>query len=157
MLKKSTWERHVNPWSVWTRVPLLPLFALVVFLRGPLGGWTWLLLAALFGWTLINPKAFPPPALTDSWASRGVLGERVWLNRKAVPIPPHHARWALGLSLATGLFLIPLIWGLYALDPWATALGAIGASMAKLWFIDRMVWLYQDMQDATPEYAGWLR
>ena len=56
MLKKSTWERHVNPWSVWTRVPLLPLFALVVLLRGPLGGWTWLLLAVLVGWTLVNQK-----------------------------------------------------------------------------------------------------
>ncbi|NJM71476.1 MAG: hypothetical protein HC862_15300 [Scytonema sp. RU_4_4] len=24
--------------------------------------------------------------------------------------------------------------------------------LSKLWFIDRMVWLYEDMKDANPEY-----
>jgi len=27
----------------------------------------------------------------------------------------------------------------------------------KLWFVDRMVWLYQDMKDAHPDYAAWAR
>jgi len=26
----------------------------------------------------------------------------------------------------------------------------------KLWFLDRMVWLWQDMQDAMPEYRSLL-
>ena len=40
-MKDATWERHANPWSVWTRVPLLPLFALALYMRGPLGPWLW--------------------------------------------------------------------------------------------------------------------
>lgn len=145
----ATWARHANPWSVWTRVPLLAAFALTLYLRGPLGTWLWPILGLLVLWTILNPRAFAPPASTDNWASRGVLGERIWLNRKVVPIPRHHARWAMGLSLASASCLLPLAWGLYALDPWATALGALGGSALKLWFVDRMVWLYQDMEDAA--------
>jgi hypothetical protein len=52
---------------------------------------------------------------------------------------------------------VPLAWGLYSLDPWATAFGALGASALKLWFVDRMTWLYEDMKDASPEYAAWLK
>jgi hypothetical protein len=25
----------------------------------------------------------------------------------------------------------------------------------KLWYLDRMVWLWEDMQDADPEYLKW--
>jgi hypothetical protein len=25
----------------------------------------------------------------------------------------------------------------------------------KLWYLDRMVWLWEEMKDATPEYRGW--
>lgn len=156
-MKGSTWERHANPWSVWTRVPLLVLFALAVFFRGPLGAWLWPTLGLLALWAIVNPRAFPPPASTDNWASKGVLGERVWLNRGRIPIPGHHRRWALALSLASAACLVPLTWGLYSLDPWATAFGALGASALKLWFVDRMACLYEDMKDAAPEYASWLK
>ncbi|MEM1299530.1 MAG: DUF6653 family protein [Pseudomonadota bacterium] len=27
----------------------------------------------------------------------------------------------------------------------------------KMWFLDRMVWLYDDMAKTHPEYAAWLR
>lgn len=153
----ATWERHANPLSVWTRVPLLVAFALVLFFRDELGIWLWPILGLLILWTMVNPRAFPPPASTDNWASKGVLGERVWLNRREIPIPAHHAQWALGLSLASTACLAPLIIGLYTEDPWATAFGALGASGLKLWFVDRMVWLYEDMKDASPDYASWLR
>jgi hypothetical protein len=85
----------------------------------------------------------------DSWAARGVMGERLWLGRRTLPIPRHHARWALGLSLASGACLVPLAWGLVVFDPWATAFGALGASAMKLWFVDRMAWLHQDMTEAN--------
>ena len=29
--------------------------------------------------------------------------------------------------------------------------------MSKLWGLDRMVWLYREMEATTPEYARWLR
>jgi len=27
--------------------------------------------------------------------------------------------------------------------------------MGKLWYLDRMVWLWQDMKNATEEYLSW--
>ena len=112
-----TWARHANPWSFWTRVPLLALFSLVIHLRGPLGHWTWAALAALAIWTVLNPRAFPQPASTDHWTSKATFGERVWLNRQTIPIPAHHERWAIVLSTASALCLLPLAWGLWILDP----------------------------------------
>jgi hypothetical protein len=29
------------------------------------------------------------------------------------------------------------------------------AYLSKLWFVDRMVWLWQDMQDTNEEYRKW--
>ncbi len=87
-MKDATWERHANPWSVWTRVPLLALFALAVYFRGPLGAWLWPVLGLLALWAIVNPRAFPPPASTDNWASKGVFGERVWLNRAKIGADP---------------------------------------------------------------------
>lgn len=153
----KTWERHANPWSVYTRMPVLLLLVLAVWSRVWIGWWSLVPIGLLVVWTLYNPRAFPPPASTDNWASKAVLGERVWLNRKSVSIPDHHSRWALGLSIASSVALLPTIWGLYALDPWAAFLGAALASLFKVWFVDRMVWLYEDMKDATPEYRSWLR
>ena len=35
--------------------------------------------------------------------------------------------------------------------------GAVTAFFAKMWFIDRMVWLFDDMAREHPAYADWLR
>ncbi|TCD14421.1 DUF6653 family protein [Oricola cellulosilytica] len=155
-MSDATWARHANPWSVWTRFPVLPLLALAIWSRVWIGWLSLVPIVLLVLWTFYNPRAFPPPASTDNWVSKGTFGERVWLNRKTIPIPAHHAAWARWLSVASGLSLLPMIWGLYALDPWAAALGALLASVFKIWFVDRMVWLYEDMKDADPVYAGWL-
>ncbi len=34
----TTWARHANPWSVWTRVPILPALALAIYSRAWIGG-----------------------------------------------------------------------------------------------------------------------
>ena len=36
-MDEGTWARHSNPWSVWTRVPILPLLALSIFARAWIG------------------------------------------------------------------------------------------------------------------------
>lgn len=156
VMSDLAWARHANPWSVWTRIPILPLLALAIWSRVWIGGWCWLPLGLLIAWTLWNPRAFPPPIETDSWASKGTFGERVWLNSTNVPIPRHHECWARGLGIAAGLSLLPWAWGLYFLEPWAVILSSVLAVAFKLWFVDRMVWLYEDMKH-VPEYAGWLR
>ena len=86
-LDDTGWHRHANPWSVWTRFAILPAATLVLFLRPTLGAWTVVLLAILIAWSWLNPRAFPPPASTSSWAARAVMGERLWLDRGAHPSP----------------------------------------------------------------------
>jgi hypothetical protein len=86
-----------------------------------------------------------------------VLGERVWLNRTHVPIPATHARAAVVLSLVSTFGLPFVVWGVIRLEVWPTLFGLCCVHLGKLWFMDRMVWLYADMREATPEYRGWLR
>ena len=86
-----------------------------------------------------------------------MLGERVWLNRKSVPIPAHHARAAALLSVVGAIGVPVFLYGIVMLEAWPTLLGMALTFLGKLWFIDRMVWLYEEMKDATAEYRSWLR
>ena len=150
-MSEATWARHASPWSAWTRIPILPVLALAVFSRTWIGPWAWAIVAALVAWTWINPRAFPPPARLDSWASRGVMGERIWLARKEHPIPTGHARVATILTALAALGLAPLAYGLWALDGWATVAGVAISFLAKMWFVDRMVWLHDETARERPE------
>lgn len=152
----ATWERHANPWSVWTRVATLPLLLLAIYSAHWIGWWSLVPIAVGCLWIWYNPRAFPPPATTESWAARATLGERVWLNRTAIPIPAHHERAALVLSLISALGIPICGYGLVVAEPWAVVAGGVIVYAGKMWFIDRMVWLFQDMKDAHPDYASWL-
>lgn len=92
----------------------------------------------------------------DSWASRGVLGERVWLNRDVVPVPEHHRVAPHVLTGVTAIGTAFVVWGLVALEIWPTLLGAVLIYCGKLWFLDRMVWLYQDASAHDEHYRSWL-
>ena len=155
-MSDAVWARHANPWSVWTRVVILPLLAVAIWSRVWIGWWALLPCALLAVWTWFNPRVFAKPSSTDNWASKGVLGERVWLNREAVPVPAHHRNMAAFLALLSGLGLLPLVWGLVALAVLPTLLGLIVVVGGKLWFLDRMNRLYDDMKEADPRYRGWL-
>jgi hypothetical protein len=150
----ATWARHANPWSVWTRVPILPLLALAVWSRAWIGWWALLPAALLLAWTWVNPRIFPPPRSTGNWSSRAVLGERLWLARNEVPVPPRHRvvpRLLTALSAAGGL-LVAI--GLVRLLPWATLTGLAVAMLAKFWFLDRMTWLVAEME-GDPRLSRW--
>ncbi|WP_323769755.1 DUF6653 family protein [Antarctobacter sp.] len=140
-----TWARHANPLSGWSRVAILPLLALTLWLRLRLGPWIWAALTLLVVWTWLNPRLFPEPAALTSWMSRGVLGERVWLARKKTPIPAHHARAAMILNILAGIGFVPLALGLWRYDPGLVLAGLALTMGGKLWFLDRMVWLHTDM------------
>lgn len=155
-MSEATWERHAGPWSVWTRSATLALILLAVWSHAWVGwGWASAALLALAVWTWMNPRLFPPPRRTDRWASRAVFGERVWLARKAIPIPPHHERAAAMLSTVAGIGGLVAVVGAVLADLTATIAGGLVAYMGKLWFLDRMVWLYQDMRDMNPLYDSW--
>lgn len=153
----EAWARHANPWSVWTRFSCAPLIVLAIWSRDWIGWWALLPSALALLWTWLNPRLFTPPLRSDNWASKGTFGERVFLNRHAVPIPNHHLRMGRLLTLGSALGMIALIHGLVVLDARTTIFGLVVAIGAKVWFVDRMVWLYEDMKHATPDYAAWLR
>lgn len=153
----ATWERHANPLSLWTRILTLPLLVLAIWSRTWIGWWSLVPIGLTVAWIWLNPRAFPRPISTDNWGSKATFGERVWLNRKILPIPRHHARMAHLLSAVSGVGIVFLVWGLVRLEVWPTLYGLVVSAGAKLWFVDRMVWLYEDMRDRHGEYARWLR
>lgn len=145
-MNDAAWARHANPWSVFTRFTCLPLIVLAIWSRGWLGWWALGALALALLWTWLNPRLFAPPKTTDSWAAKGVMGERLFLNRHEVPIAAHHVRMAHVLTGVSAVGMIILIWGLIILDPWATICGLVLSMGPKVWFVDRMVWIYSDAQ-----------
>lgn len=151
------WERHANPWSVWTRVATWPVLMFVLWSFHWFGWWSLLPLAVVAGWLALNPHAFPPPASTKSWASRAVLGERVYLLREIHPIPLEHVNAATLLSIGSGVGVLFMGAGLLTQEPATFLVGGVVVLLCKLWFIDRMVWLYEDMRREVPEYQAWLR
>ncbi|OED46019.1 DUF6653 family protein [Leisingera sp. S232] len=156
-MDNAAWARHANPWSVFSRMSVLPLMTLAVWSRVWFGWGALLPVLLVLAWTWWNPRAFAAPASTDNWASRGTFGERVFLNRAQVAVPPHHEKWAKGLAWVSGIGVAPWALGLWALSPGFTLAGLVLMVGGKLWFVDRMVWLYQDMQGKHPDYAHWLR
>ena len=154
-LTDEGWMKHSNPWSVWTRFIILPFFALAIWSRVWLGWYSLIPIILMVLWTWINPRAFGKPKSTNHWSSKAVFGERVWINKKEHPIPEHHTRMILILNTVNATGLPFLIWGLYDLKIWPTILGVSLVYLGKMWFLDRMVWLYEDMKH-IPKYKKWL-
>ena len=80
----------------------------------------------------------------------------MWLNRQQIAVPQYHRRMPIVLEWVSAAGLPLLGWGLWQLALGPTVLGLVLSVGAKLWFCDRMVWLYRDMQEAVPEYREWL-
>jgi hypothetical protein len=154
-LNDETWMRHANKWSVWTRFFILPLFAVAIWSRIYIGWYSLIFVLVLVLWTWINPRFFRKPKTTKHWASKAVFGERVWLKNQALPIPSHHKRAVLVLNIITGTGLPFLVWGLYAFHFWSVLLGLVIVIFGKMWFLDRMVWIYEDMKSMSEEYLSW--
>jgi hypothetical protein len=152
-LDDETWQRHASPWSVLLRTTVLPLLVLAFWSRLWLGWYAVAPVALALLWTWYNPRIFPPPASFDHWASRAVLGERVWLNRDTVAVPVRHRTVPAILSAVSGAGMVFVFWGVLVFDIWPTIVGMVIVYCGKLWFLDRMVWLWEDMQD-NPAYAG---
>lgn len=155
-MSDAVWARHANPWSVWTRAASLPFLLLAVWSLHWIGWWSVVPVAAVAIWLWLNPRIFSTPRTTDSWASRVTFGERVWINRKQIPVPAHHVRIAHLLSAVAGAGFATALIGAGGGWLWPTVVGGFVAWGAKLWFSDRMVWLYEDMKDVAPAYRAWM-
>jgi hypothetical protein len=146
-LEGEAWLRHANPWSVYTRIPIPALLVAAIWTYGWIGWWALIPVGAVCGWAAINPRVFGPPATFDHWASRAVLGETFWANRKEVPVPPRHRVAPTVLTAINTLGLPFIAWGLIVLDPWITLFGLAVHMAGKNWFLDRMALLHDDMTD----------
>ena len=149
-MQDADWRRHANPLSVWTRFTCLPLLVLAIYARQWVGWWSLPLVALATVWTWVNPRAFPPPSDFGSWASRGTLGERIFLARDRYGVAAHHVRAAHILTGLSALGALILAYGLVVLNPWATVLGVVATVLPKVWFVDRMVWIHAEMTDTIP-------
>ncbi|HEU4348966.1 MAG TPA: DUF6653 family protein [Actinoplanes sp.] len=98
-------------------------------------------------------RVFPPPRNLEAWASKAVLGEPYWSNRKTVPVPPRHRLAPLVLTGFNTVGVIFIAWGLIVLDVWIVLFGLAVHMAGKNWFLDRMAILYDDMTalEAVPE------
>lgn len=152
----AVWERHANPWSVWTRFPCLPLLALGIWSRVWIGWLSVLPIVLIVLWIWLNPRVFGKPSTTDYWASRAVMGERILLEHDRSLIPQHHRKAISILNALTFAGFAAAVYGLFVLDAALAVFGTLVTMIGKLWFLDRMVWLYQDLSSSDERYSGWL-
>ncbi len=68
-----------------------------------------------------------------------------------MPVPAHHRTAPNLLSAVGGIGTLVVAWGVIALDAWPTLVGAALVYAGKLWFLDRMVWLWHDTRGATED------
>lgn len=148
----ATWQRHANPWSVILRFSVLPILILAFWSRLWFGWWAIVPVTLALLWTWANPRIFSAPQSLDHWTSKAVLGERVWLNRDAVPVPVCHRTVPNVLSALSGTGMLFVFWGVLMFEVWPTVFGMVIVYSGKVWFLDRMVWLWHDMKDVT-EYS----
>lgn len=153
----ESWQRHSNPWSVYTRFSILPLMSVAFYSREWIDYYSLIPIIFSFIWIWLNPRLFNPPTQTNNWASMGTFGERIYLARHQIMIPKHHLESAQILQILSGLGLPIFIYALYSLNIWALVLGNVWIMVFKAWFVDRMVWLYMDMKETDPIYSNWLK
>ena len=156
-MNPMAWARHANPWSVYSRFAGSVFVFFAAWSLHWIGWWSLAPIAVAVLWTWLNPKLFSPPATASSWAARGVLGERAFLNRQQVAIPAEHVQVAWVATGFSGAFLAIGIYGLVVEDFWAAFTGWHAAVLSKIWFVDRMVWLWEEVKDKHPLYAAWDR
>jgi Family of unknown function (DUF6653) len=154
-LTGENWMKHANPWSVGTRYSVLPVIVLALWSRIWIGWWSAVPAAVSLAWMFFNPILFSRPRSTKNWASKSVLGERVWQNRNRIPVPALHRTMPQLLNVISSLGMLLAIWAIVALWVWPAVLGVAIAYLGKSWYLDRMVWIYEDMKE-TPEYREWL-
>lgn len=102
----------------------------------------------------LNPVFFKKAGSTKNWASKSVLGERVWSNRDKIDIPVYHKTAPYILNGISSLGMVLSIWAIVTLSIWPAILGIALAYLGKSWYLDRMVWIYEDMKH-VPEYGRW--
>jgi hypothetical protein len=105
-------------------------------------------------WMWINPRTFRRTESMDNRASRGVSGQRVWLNRDVTPVPQRHRIAPHVLNGVTAIGTAFGVWGL--ITSCLAHLAGLGADLLRPALVfDRMVWLYEDVIAQNAHYRSW--
>ncbi|WP_433509062.1 DUF6653 family protein [Nonomuraea sp. CA-143628] len=138
----EAWKRHANPLSVWTRFAAIPLMMLAIWSRTWIGWWSLAPVALVVVWLIVNPRAFPAIEQPTSWTAKGIYGEKLWFENRALVAGDH--RKVQRLLIAVGLAGFALLgWGLVALEVWPAVFGATLVVLGQLWRIDRLGQMYE--------------
>jgi hypothetical protein len=156
-LEGEGWMRHANPASVWTRFTVLSILSLAIWSRDWIGAWCLIGVGLAIVWIFVNPLLFQAPKSTRNWASRAVLGERLWVDRNKLDVPEQFRSRAASLvanaysTIGLGL----LAFGLVELDLLGTVTGILITHGGKAWYMDRVSLLFAEMKGRSDEYAAW--
>lgn len=133
ILSETTWEKHANPWSGWTRVLSMPALAIGLYFHN-----FWILGVVII-WLLINPIVFTKPKNVDNWMSKGVLGEQVYFK--------NGKKYKKDLPTFLNILNIPVfatfLYFSWVQDITPLVLAGLLTMVIKFWFIDRMVAVYE--------------
>ncbi|PIE56291.1 MAG: hypothetical protein CSA34_04960 [Desulfobulbus propionicus] len=155
-LTDENWMKHANPWSVWTRYAVLPFIMFAFWSRAWIGWWCLVPGISSILWMFFNPVFFHKPRSTKNWASKAVLGERVYLNRDKVEIPDIHKTPLYGiLNVISSMGMMMAMWAIVCSSVWGAVFGVTLVYIGKSWYLDRMVWLYETMKSENEEYQKW--
>ena len=154
-LTDENWMKHANPWSVWTRYSVLPVIVLAFWSRVWIGWWFLIPAIISLAWMFFNPTFFRKARSTKNWASKAVLGERVWSNRDKVSVPRYHIIVPNILNGISSVGMGLSIWAIVTLSVCPAILGISLAYLGKSWYLDRMVWIYEDMKNRNEVYKSW--
>jgi hypothetical protein len=147
LMNDESWQKHASPWSVWTRVITgIPVTFGAVWSIQSLGYLSSIPIVVAILWLWLNTRLFPAPKKVDNWASKVTFGERIWLGHSKDSIPKHHRNWIMFLSISAGIGFFIGITGAYLNLLLPTLLGGTISWFSKMWFCDRMVWVYEDMR-----------
>lgn len=139
------WKKHANPWSVWTRFSTLPFLVFAIWSHVWISWYSLIPVSVLIIWLMVNPTLFKEPKNFNSWASKAVLWERFFAERTTTPIPSHHNVPIIILTVLQSLWALILWFWLWNTHIYLTLVGTLLIYLTKMWFLDRMVWIYEDM------------
>ena len=141
----ETWARHSNPWSGITRFSCLPLLILAFWSRAWIGWGAVVPVFLALGWIWWNPRAFPKPVSKDHWMTQAVLGEKLFLRRRN-DIAAHHIRATTVLSWLSVPGAVIMVWAVIVFWWEGAVFGMLLTILPKVWFCDRMVWIYRELE-----------
>jgi len=134
------WKPHSSPRSVWPLVAAYPVLILAIYRRSRL-----LLVGTLLS-VAANLLVVSPPETDDAWATRVVLGERVWLERGLASSPRD-----LGVTAVGAVVNLYTLRAAVRRQPVRTGLGVVASMALTFLFFDRMVRLYEAHADGRAE------